>query len=99
MLRVRQARDGFLADKLGQEDYQKRSTGSASSPHHPSKTFAQTIEANRRNAENNTGQRSKTGKQRSSRNAIRHGLTAETVIEPLEEPRITGLCRSHWREF
>ena len=26
MLRVRQARDGFLADKLGQKDYQDRST-------------------------------------------------------------------------
>jgi hypothetical protein len=26
MLRVRQARDRFLADKLGQKDYQKRST-------------------------------------------------------------------------
>src|SRR5436190_22538316 len=26
MLRVRQARDRFLADKLGQRDYQKRST-------------------------------------------------------------------------
>jgi hypothetical protein len=26
MLRVRQARDRFLADKLGQSDYQKRST-------------------------------------------------------------------------
>ena len=48
-------------------------------------TSLKQIEANRRNAENSTGPRSEAGKQRSSRNAIRHGLTAETVIEPLED--------------
>ena len=48
-------------------------------------TSLKQIEANRRNAEDSTGPRSKAGKRRSSRNAIRHGLTAETVIEPLED--------------
>ena len=48
-------------------------------------TSLKQIEANRRNAEDSTGPRSKAGKQRSSRNAVRHGLTAETVIEPLED--------------
>ena len=48
-------------------------------------TSLKQIEANRRNAEDSTGPRSKAGKHRSSRNAIRHGLTAETVIEPLED--------------
>src|SRR6185436_15615309 len=48
-------------------------------------TSLKQIEANRRNAENSTGPRSKAGKQRSSRSAVRHGLTAETVIEPLED--------------
>src|SRR5438034_10308347 len=31
-------------------------------------------------------QRPRNGKQQSRRNALRHGLTAETVIEPLENP-------------
>ena len=47
-------------------------------------TTLKQIEANRRNAQNSTGPRTEAGKERSSRNAVRHGLTAETVIEPLE---------------
>jgi hypothetical protein len=43
------------------------------------------FQANRRNAQKSTGPRSEQGKQRSSQNAVRHGLTAETVIEPVED--------------
>jgi hypothetical protein len=43
------------------------------------------IEANCRNARKSTGPRSDEGKQRSRCNAVRHGLTAETVIGTLED--------------
>ena len=49
-------------------------------------TSLKQIEANRRNALKSTGPRTEAGKKRARRNAIRHGLTAETVIEPLENP-------------
>ena len=43
------------------------------------------IQANRRNALKSTGPTSEEGKQQSRRNAVRHGLTAETVIGALED--------------
>ena len=47
-------------------------------------TFKQ-IEANRGNALKSRGPTSAEGKQRSRCNAVRHGLTAETVIGALED--------------
>ena len=48
-------------------------------------TSVRQIEANRRNALASTGPKTESGKQRASQNAVRHGLTAETVIVPLED--------------
>jgi hypothetical protein len=45
------------------------------------------IEANRRNALKSTGPKTAAGKRRSRRNSVRHGLTAEVVVEVLEDAR------------
>jgi len=46
------------------------------------------IEANRRNAQLSTGPVTEEGKTRSRQNAVRHGLTAETVIDALEDAKV-----------
>ena len=45
----------------------------------------QRLEANRRNALRSTGPTTEAGKQKSRLNAVRHGLTAETVVASLED--------------
>jgi len=47
-------------------------------------TFRQ-IEANRFNATKSTGPKTEAGKKRSRRNPVRHGLSAETVVEIVED--------------
>ena len=48
-------------------------------------TSFQQFQANRLNALRSTGPKSNEGKQRSRLNAVRHGLTAETVVGSLED--------------
>jgi hypothetical protein len=48
-------------------------------------TSLRQIEANRCNAQLSTGPVTEDGKRKSRQNAVRHGLTAETVIEALED--------------
>jgi hypothetical protein len=43
------------------------------------------IQANRRNALRSTGPITEGGKRRSRQNAVRHGLSAETVVEIVED--------------
>jgi hypothetical protein len=43
------------------------------------------IEANRRNALRSTGPITENGKRRSRQNAIRHGLSAETIVQIVED--------------
>ncbi len=43
------------------------------------------LQANRRNALRSTGPKTDEGKQRSRANALRHGLTAETIVASLED--------------
>jgi hypothetical protein len=43
------------------------------------------LKANRRNALRSTGPKTAEGKQRSRANALRHGLTAETIVPSLED--------------
>jgi len=49
------------------------------------------IDANRRNAQFSTGSVTEEGKRTSRQNAVRHGLTAETVL--------SGYCRPHSNVF
>jgi hypothetical protein len=51
---------------------------------------------NRANAQNSTGPRTDAGKQRSSLNALRHGLTGQTVLLPSDDPAAYQL---HCQEF
>jgi hypothetical protein len=43
------------------------------------------IDINRANAQHSTGPKTEAGKQRSSLNALRHGLTSQIVVMPTEE--------------
>jgi hypothetical protein len=55
-------------------------------PNPQSPTPEHRTRANRANARLSTGPRTEAGKQRSSLNALRHGLTARTAVLPTEDP-------------
>lgn len=57
-------------------------------------TSERKIDANRTNASKSTGPKTEVGKRRSRRNAWRHGLTAETVVEVSENSRAYKIFES-----
>src|SRR5262245_22949453 len=48
------------------------------------------IKANRENAKKSTGPRSEVGKQKSSQNALKHGLAAVTLVPPEAPGEVEG---------
>jgi hypothetical protein len=56
------------------------------------------IAANRANAQKSTGPRTLAGKQRASLSALKHGLTAQTLVLPHEEPFAFGEIREQLYE-
>src|SRR5947207_15346491 len=59
----------------------KFANGEASSANKPPNR----AETNRANAQHSTGPRTEAGKQRSSLNALRHGLTGHTIVLPSDD--------------
>lgn len=57
---------------------------------------ARQLRANRANAKKSTGPRTEEGKQRSSMNSLRHGLTARAIVMPAEDP---AAFQRHAQEF
>ncbi len=58
--------------------------------------YARRTAINRQNAQHSTGPRTEPGKQRSSLNALRHGLTAASPVLPSEDP---AAYQEHRRKF
>ena len=54
------------------------------------------LEANRQNAQKSTGPKTEEGKARSSKNALKHGLTAEHVVLPNEDPEAFNELLDDW---
>jgi len=63
-------------------------------------TSRQQIEANRRNCQLSTGPRTEQGKARSSRNAVRHGITGQiNVLTPTEREVFDRFCEDFVRSL
>jgi hypothetical protein len=82
-LETRLVKNGYVAGLPGRAHFPARLLATEISQC-PLTSYRQ-IEANKRNALKSTGPKSQAGKDISRRNAVGHGLTAETVISALED--------------
>jgi hypothetical protein len=62
-------------------------------------TQSQRRKINQANARLSTGPRSDDGKNRSRQNALKHGLRAESLALPNEDPRQNQAKLAEWRDF
>src|ERR1700678_2168918 len=73
---------------------QAQPTPSATDP--VDRWLARRAATNRANSQHSTGPKTESGKQRSSQNALRHGLTSQIVVMPTEE---LEACQLHLKSF
>ena len=62
-------------------------------------TSSKQAEANRLNARKSTGPRTPDGKRKSSKNALKHGMTSKDVVLPNEDPAEFKARLDHWNSF
>ena len=79
------ARRGAVA-QLDANQLDAKMTGSPAPSLRANSSEARRAAVNRANSAHSTGPRTESGKQRSSLNALSHGLTARTVVLPTEDP-------------
>ena len=60
---------------------------------------AQRSEINRNNAKNSTGPKTVDGKSSSRKNAMKHGLRAELLALPTEDPAAIQAREDSWNEY
>ncbi len=74
------------ADQLDANQPGTKMTGSPAPSSRSNSSKARRADVNRANSAHSTGPRTESGKQRSSLNALSHGLTARTAVLPTEDP-------------
>jgi hypothetical protein len=62
-------------------------------------TAAQRAEINQRNATHSTGPKTPSGRDQSRRNALKHGLRADTLALPNEDPELVAERRRAWNDY
>ena len=56
-------------------------------------------DANRRNSQKSTGPKTDSGKARSSKNALKHGMTSQDIVLPNENPQDYRDRLEHWNSY